>query len=312
MKRYETYKIDGRNIKKTPQGFLEIPAYTARTGVQSYKKKDGTMLKEFRPEVEVFAEKNIDALKVSPVTNGHPPEMVTPKNSKKYMVGFPTKTVEKVEDEVFGEKYLKTWLVITDQDAINAINSGKAQISNGYTVNLDFSPGFHKGYKYDAIQRDITNNHIAIVWNARGGPNVRLKMDAEDAEFFEIEDEKEKIDEEVIDWSLPKPQVTAGGALSLLGLGEFLRRKWKDQKQEMAMYKNALRVLELEGGIKSKRNDFGITAGSVGTAALLASLGVEIFASNQKEKEIKKIQQTLKRIERSRVGRRRRRRRRRR
>lgn len=143
------------------------------------------MLREYRPEHEVFSDENIEALKTSPVTNGHPPEMVTPQNSKKYMVGFPTRTVEQIKDTVYDEKYLKTWLTITDQDAINAINAGKAQISNGYNVNLEFTPGHYKGEKYDAIQKDIVNNHIAIVWQARGGPNVRLHMDEGDAEFYE-------------------------------------------------------------------------------------------------------------------------------
>ena len=180
MKRYETYKIDAANTKTTPQGFLEVRAYTARTGVQKYKKKDGTYLREYRPEQEVFTDKNIEALKTSPVTNGHPPEMVTPENSKRYMVGFPTKGVRKIDNDG-PEKYLETWLTITDKDAIAAIKAGKAEVSNGYSVELDWTPGLYKGENYDAVQRKIVNNHIAIVWHARAGGNVRLHLDAEDA-----------------------------------------------------------------------------------------------------------------------------------
>ena len=55
-----------------------------------------------------------------------------------------------------------------------------------------------------------------------------------------------------------------------------------------------------EKQLEEKRNDFAITAGTVGTAALLAGLGVEIMSANKKEKEIAKIQRTLRRIERMR------------
>ena len=105
MKRYDTYKIDAANTETTPQGFLKVRAYTARTGVQIYKKADGSSLREFRPEYEVFSDENVEALKVSPVTNGHPPEMITPENSKKYIVGFPVKGVRKIQDDG-PEKYL--------------------------------------------------------------------------------------------------------------------------------------------------------------------------------------------------------------
>ena len=197
MKRYDTYKIDVANTETTPQGFLKIRAYTARTGIQKYKKADGSLLKEYRPEFEVFTVANMDALKTSPVTNGHPPEMVTPENSKKYMVGFPVGGVMKIEDDG-PEKYLQTFLNITDKTAIDAIKAGKAQVSNGYSVQLDWSPGVYKGQEYDAIQRKIVNNHIAIVWKARAGGEVRLHLDEKDAELFDAEilqeDEKKEMD----------------------------------------------------------------------------------------------------------------------
>ena len=189
MKRYETYKIDAKNCRSTPQGFMQVRAYTARTGVQKYKRKDGTYLREYRPEQEVFTEKNIEALKTSPVTNGHPPEMVTPENSRKYMVGFPSEGVKKIDNDG-PEKYLEAWLTITDKDAIAAIKAGKAQVSNGYSVELDWTPGLYKGENYDAVQRKIVNNHIAIVWHARGGPNVCLHLDSDDAIIDFNKDEK--------------------------------------------------------------------------------------------------------------------------
>ena len=105
--------------------------------------------------------------------------MVTPENAKKFMVGFPVRGVKKVSQEE--EHFIETILTITDANAMDAIKAGKAQVSNGYSADLDWTEGIHNGKRYDAIQRNLKNNHIAIVWNARGGPKVRLHMDGTDA-----------------------------------------------------------------------------------------------------------------------------------
>ena len=128
-KRYDINRIDKSDVKQTVQGFIEVKATTARTGIQSYKVPGGRVLLEYRPENEVFSKENMDSLITSPVTNGHPKEMVTPDNSKKYMVGFPIRGVKKVSKEE--EHFLETTLTITDSNAIEAINAGKAQVSNG-------------------------------------------------------------------------------------------------------------------------------------------------------------------------------------
>lgn len=169
----------GKNVHETPQGFLRIPAYTARTGIQKYRMDDGSILKEYRPEEEVFSKSSMDSLATAAVTNSHPSEMVNPDNAKELMVGFPIGGVKKVDDDGL-EKFLTTDVVVTHRTAIDAIRNGKAQLSNGYHVDLDFEPGEYNGEKYDAVQRNIVNNHIAIVWRARGGEKVRLRLDSND------------------------------------------------------------------------------------------------------------------------------------
>lgn len=176
----------GKNVKETPQGFLEIPAYTARTGIQRYRLADGSMLNEYRPEEEVFSDSSMSSLRTACVTNGHPTEMVNPKNAKDLIVGHTDGYVEKKKEGV--EFYLGTNLIITHQEAIDAIRAGKAQLSNGYHVDLDFTPGEYNNQKYDAVQRNIVNNHIAIVWKGRAGDNVTLKLDSDDAVLINDED----------------------------------------------------------------------------------------------------------------------------
>lgn len=178
----------GQNVKETKQGFLVIPAFTARTGIQRYRMADGSMLNEHRPDDEVFSEASMDSLRTAPVTNSHPSEMVNPKNAKELIVGHTDGAIEKVTGAE--ESYLKTNLVITHAEAIDAIRAGKAELSNGYHVDLDFTPGEYNGQRYDAIQRNIINNHIAIVWKGRAGAKVSLKLDSNDAILIKDENSK--------------------------------------------------------------------------------------------------------------------------
>jgi len=189
VKRFDNHKI-GKNVQVTAQGFLIIPAFTARTGIQHYKGDDGKILSELRPADEVFSESSMSSLRTAVVTDGHPPKMVNPDNVDEFMVGHTNGTVSRENIDGEPESFLATHLVITHRDAIEAIQAGKAELSNGYNVDLEFSAGEHKGQKFDAIQRNIVNNHIAIVWHGRAGNKVKLKLDRNDAILV---DEKEII-----------------------------------------------------------------------------------------------------------------------
>jgi len=186
LKRFDVNKLTiGKNVKETPQGFLIIPAFTARTGIQSYRTADGSTLKEFRPESEVFSEVSMSSLRTAAVTDGHPTEMVTPENAEELIVGHTDGMIVKEKDG--DELFLKTNLIITHKKAIDAIRAGKAELSNGYNVDLDFTPGEHNGQKFDAVQKNIVNNHIAIVWKGRAGKKASLRLDEKDAILLENE-----------------------------------------------------------------------------------------------------------------------------
>ena len=201
--RFDNFALTlGKNVKETAQGFLRIPAYTARTGIQSYKLEDGSILKEMRSEDEVFSDESMSSLRTAAVTNGHPKEMVNPDNAKELLVGHTDGVIKRVDDGQ--ESFLGTELIITHKEAIDAIRAGKAELSNGYHVDLDFTAGEHNGEKFDAQQKNIINNHIAIVWKARGGSNVALKLDSKDAIL--INNDEIKINKE-----LNKMKLTIGG-----------------------------------------------------------------------------------------------------
>ena len=127
FKRYDIHRLD--NIEETPAGFLKFDVLAARTGIQVYRRADGSELREFRPPEEVFDEKAMESLRNCPLTNNHPKQMVNPSNAKDLMVGFTIDSVEIVDN-----KFLKTKVVVTDESTIEAIKNGKREVSMGYNV----------------------------------------------------------------------------------------------------------------------------------------------------------------------------------
>lgn len=161
----------------TDEGFLRVPAKISRTGTQVYLAMELGLTdrdpKEpvvvYRPPEEVFTEDSLNSFASKPVTDNHPPELVNAKNSKDFLVGMSGPEV--IQDGDF----VTTILNITDETAIKNIESGKVELSNGYTADMEFVSGFTPdGVAYDAIQRNIKGNHIAIVDRGRAGPSCRV------------------------------------------------------------------------------------------------------------------------------------------
>ena len=152
-------------------GWLKVDAFISRTGVQEYE-KDGKPYFEYRPPDEVFRVDTISSFSAVPVTNNHPPGGLDAHNTKHYQVG----TVDSPKRD--GQR-TRAKLLLTDASAIEAIKAGRSQLSCGYMCDLDETPGTTPdGQRYDALQRNIVGNHVALVDAARGGPELRLRLDA--------------------------------------------------------------------------------------------------------------------------------------
>lgn len=157
----------------TDEGFLRVPGYTARIGIQEYlaselgltDRNPNDIVKVMRPAESVFDVESLESYDGADVTNDHPSELVNPTTFKNTVVGT-VRTVG-VQD---GE-YVKAELIIKDADAIRAVESGKVQLSAGYTAVYDEAPD---GAGYDFIQRDIRVNHVALVAAARAGHMAKL------------------------------------------------------------------------------------------------------------------------------------------
>lgn len=160
---------------KTPQGFLKVSGNLTRTGVLSYKRADGGAFRELRLPEEVFRPDSLETLAGAPVTDLHPSELVSPANVTRLQKGFVTESVKK------DGRFISAPIIVQDAALIRAVEAGeRRELSPGYTCRVDASPGTWDGEKYDAVQRDITYNHLALGprgWG-RSGSDVALKMDA--------------------------------------------------------------------------------------------------------------------------------------
>ena len=78
-------------------------------------------------------------------------------------------------DAAYDTPYLHNSLIVTDAEAIAAIESGAyKELSSAYQYEADMTPGMFSGEHYDGIMRNIRGNHVAIVREGRAGPDVAV------------------------------------------------------------------------------------------------------------------------------------------
>lgn len=168
------YRIDkgGRiTSKMDDNGFLRIDGVAAHVGILEYMDDDGTTIREFVPEETLFDPASLASLAGAPVTLQHPPEMVTPINYSRYSQGSVNGSPLRNDDN------LGVSMSVIGNDALHAVESGVNELSPGYSVDLDETPGEWNGQPYDRIQRNRRYNHLAIVDEARGGSVCSLRFD---------------------------------------------------------------------------------------------------------------------------------------
>lgn len=178
-------RYDRAQIKasRTDEGYLIDTPIVGRVGIQTYRNADGSIRKEFRPPEEVFNPDSLASFMGKVITDEHPAEMVTAKNAKKLSVG----TIQG-EGKQDGDNVISS-IIIHDGEMIDKImKGGKKELSLGYKVDLDETPGEYMGEAYDAVQRNIRVNHLAIVAKGRAG-NARLNLDRFDAVSIETKEE---------------------------------------------------------------------------------------------------------------------------
>ena len=172
VQRYDSLQLVAGAVIDT-DGFMRDSPIVARTGVYEYRNPDGTIRREYRPADEVFASDALNSFRGKPITVLHPKKgKITAANA------FGTAIGSILSDGYpKDEKYVACDIVIFAPDKI-----GKhRELSLGYRCDCEETPGVSPdGQAYDAIQRNIRINHLAVVPLARAGMKARLNCDGDE------------------------------------------------------------------------------------------------------------------------------------
>lgn len=187
MRAYYGYTLSPNQIE-TNEGFLicrNVPI--ARTGDQDYTGTeiglDDAQLRSVhrRPE-EVFADAALASFEGKPVTDDHPPELLTPDTVRQYEKGH-AQNVRPGSGE--WEGYVLADLHIHDRELMDKIQAGKREISCGYECEYRKEPdGTYS-------QHNIRGNHVAVVDRGRAGKRAAI-LDADTSQQAQKAPERTK------------------------------------------------------------------------------------------------------------------------
>ena len=162
---------------KTDEGFIRDSPIVGRTGILVYRNADGTERKEYRPPEEAFKADSLASLQGKPITIGHKAYVTADNAAQVAPVGSVLSAGRQDGDTIRAD------IVIYNLD------TNARELSCGYTLDLDETPGTTpEGEHYDAIQRNIVYNHLAVCSRGRAGV-ARLNMDG--SQMIDEENPKE-------------------------------------------------------------------------------------------------------------------------
>lgn len=165
------------HMTRTPEGYLichDVPIN--RTGDQEYTARDlrldgdpDRLVIVHRYPEDVFDPAAIASFEGKDITQGHPPENLTPENQAAYSKGH-VENVRRAGDNTVADLYIKDPGLASDVE-----NGVVREVSCGYLC--DYVPD-GDGYK----QQRIRGNHVAVVHRGRAGHDVAIKDAAPEAE----------------------------------------------------------------------------------------------------------------------------------
>lgn len=156
----------------TEEGYLIDRPILTSTGIFEYTNPDGSIRRELRLPEEVFNPESLKSYKGKPIIITHDAGLITKDNVHENGVGTILSEGYRSGNDVRAE------IIIHDTDEMKS--AGLKELSLGYNLDLDETPGEWEGQPYDAIQRNIVINHLALVLEARAGEQARLNIDSRD------------------------------------------------------------------------------------------------------------------------------------
>jgi hypothetical protein len=188
-------------IKDNPLSKVGVFPYS---GASIGAPNPGEIYNVYRPEEELASYEALESFKLVPFINDH------------VMLGASTEGLTPAEQKgvegIIGESvYYKDGILygnikVFSENLAELIEAGKKELSAGYRCVYEMVSGVWNGIKYDAIQRNIRGNHLALVDQGRMGKEVsvldhfKITFDAKDLQMAE-ENKKEDRLEKVLDWA---------------------------------------------------------------------------------------------------------------
>lgn len=147
----------------------------------------------YRPAEELSDKEAIESFKLIPFVDDHAMlgsgEIPAEKKGVHGTIG---------ENVYFKDGVLYANLKIFSNSLQELIEEGKKDLSLGYRCEYDFTAGSYNGEPYDAVQRKIRGNHIALVDEGRMGRDVSVQDCADATKMIFTFDGKDlKMNEEI-------------------------------------------------------------------------------------------------------------------
>lgn len=168
--RLDSIKLD--ETYWTEEGYLIDHPIVTSCGIFEYTNPDGSVRRELRLPENVFDEASLATYEGKPIIITHDAGKVDKNNVEQEQIGtILSKGCQDGND-------VRAKIVIHDTDALR--RCGLRELSLGYNLTTDETPGVWNGQPYDAIQKGIEINHLALVANARAGEQARLNIDGQE------------------------------------------------------------------------------------------------------------------------------------
>ena len=175
MQLIDKVSVDEGSAKRTADGYLVAVARVGRANnIQLYtgdemEKPEMPFVRVYRPASEVFSKDAMTSVAHKPMTNDHPIDGVSAVTWKRDAIG-------QMGDEITKDgEFVRVPLVMMDGAAIKDYEAGKRELSLGYKADIEWTGGVTDGgEEYDAIQRNIRVNHVALVDQGRANQEFRI------------------------------------------------------------------------------------------------------------------------------------------
>lgn len=279
---HREYDINGwPEIKDNPLSKVGVFPYSGET----VGGEPGRVYNVYRPEEELSDPETIASFKLLPFVDDHPDVLLG--GSSEGFTPAEKKGIEGIigEEVYYSDGILRGNIKILSETLAKLVESGKKQLSVGYRCTYELVSGVWNGIHYDAIQRQIRGNHLALVDQGRMGKEVavldHLKYTFDSLEIkkgFKMPEENKEEKNEI----KAKDEIEEGAEKKEIGMKEV-----HDFIKENAPMFHAIKKM-MGGEGEGKDDEEGMTEGEEAYDGVKPSVkGLDEEEKEKKDKESK-------------------------